>query len=395
MGVRSEVGFIPPLDGMRGVAVLWVMLFHFAALAAARGDPWIEAMGTIPILDAVIRNGYLGVDLFFLISGFLLTLPWFLHARAGDAAPRARAFYLRRVRRIVPAYYLQLLVLFAIVLPLLLGIDYWKHDLYVILYNAFAHAAFVHNLSPLSSASMSVNGALWTLAVEAQYYLFLPLLAPLFVRAPVIATIAAFIAATLWQLASRHGFDALVAWQMAMGAHWKWPESTVRHLLVTQLPAYLGHFALGTLLGRAWLAWRDRSLGDRSFPYLFAAGAAALAALLRYLGSGVAVWGDYTWLLSTLCLGALLFAAAAGKGPVARALLTRGPLAFLGRISYSAYLYHLLVLAVLLKHADAFPRIAVFPIFLAATVALSWLSWRFIEQPWQIMGSDPNSRREN
>lgn len=381
MGVRSEVGFIPPLDGMRGVAVLWVMLFHFAALGAGRGDPWIEAMDKLPLLDAVIRNGYLGVDLFFLISGFLLTLPWFLHARAGEAAPRAREFYPRRVRRIVPAYYLQLVVLFAIVLPLLLGIDYWKRDLYVILYNGFAHAAFVHNLSPLSSASMSVNGALWTLAVEAQYYLVLPLLAPLFVRAPVIATIAAFIAATLWQLASRHGLDGLVAWQMAMGAHWKWSEATVRHLLVTQFPAYLGHFALGTLLGRAWLEWRDRALGRRSFPYLFAAGAAALAALLGYLGSGVAVWGDYTWLLSTLCLGALLFAAAAGNGPIARALLAKGPLAFLGRISYSAYLYHLLVLAVLLKHADALPRYAVFPIFLAATLALSWLSWRFIEQP--------------
>ncbi|MGZ5033956.1 MAG: acyltransferase family protein [Usitatibacter sp.] len=383
MGVRSEVGAIPPLDGVRGIAVLWVMLFHFAALAGGRGDPWIEAMDKFPLLDAVIRNGYLGVDLFFLLSGFLLTLPWFLHARAGVAAPRTREFYLRRIRRIVPAYYAQLVILFAIVLPLLLGIDYWKHDLYVILYNVFAHAAFVHNLSPLSSASMSVNGALWTLAVEAQYYLLLPLLAPLFVRAPVVATIAAFIAAAAWQLASRHGFDALVAWQMAMGAHWKWSEAIVRHLLVTQLPAYLGHFALGTLLGRAWLEWRDRAPGRRSFPYLFAAGAAALAALLGYLRSGIAVWGDYTWMLSTLCLGTLLFAAAAGKGPIARALLARGPLAFLGRISYSAYLYHLLVLAVLLKHADTLPRAAVFPVFMFATVALSWLSWHFIEQPWQ------------
>jgi peptidoglycan/LPS O-acetylase OafA/YrhL len=381
MGVRSEVGFIPPLDGLRGVAILWVMLFHFTALRDAAGDPWVEALRQVPLLNAVIRNGYLGVDLFFLISGFLLTLPWFLHARAGQAAPSARKFYARRVRRIVPAYYLQLAVLFLVVLPLLLGgLGYWKRDMYVIIANVFAHAAFLHNTSPLTSASMSVNGALWTLAVEAQYYLLLPLLAPLFVRRPVATTLAAFALAALWQYAARHGFDAAVAWQMALGAHWGWPESNVRQMLLTQLPDYLGHFALGTLLGRAWLAWRERAAGGHaSSVLLVGAAVVALAALLAYLGSGVAVWGDYTWILSTLCLGTLLFAAVAGRGPFVEALLARGPLAFLGRISYSAYLYHLLVLVVLLKYADALPPLLAFPVFAAATVALAWLSWRFVE----------------
>jgi peptidoglycan/LPS O-acetylase OafA/YrhL len=382
MSVRSEIGFIPPLDGMRGIAVLWVMLFHFAALRDGAGDPWVQALGQAHVLNAVVRNGYLGVDLFFLISGFLLVLPWFVHARAGEAAPRARTFYARRFWRIAPAYYVQLAVLFLVVLPVMLGgLSYWKRDMYVVMVNIFAHATFLHNFSPLTSASMSVNGALWSLAIEAQYYLILPLTAPLFVRWPVRTTVAAFIVAAVWQHNARHGFDALVAWQVAQGHRWNWQEAPIRQLFVTQLPSYLGHFALGTLLGRAWLAWRERGYGARPFPFLFVAAWIAAGVLLAYLGTGIAIWKEQTWLLATSCLGVLLFAAVAGDGPGSRALLSKGPLAFVGRISYSAYLYHLLVLVLLMKYDVSFPPALIFPIFLVATLSLAWLSWRFIEQP--------------
>jgi peptidoglycan/LPS O-acetylase OafA/YrhL len=98
--------------------VAWVIAFHVYALRRTVGDPWVASMASSP-LEPVVGAGYLGVDLFFLISGFLLALPWFLHAGEGRAAPSARAFYARRVRRIVPAYYVQLVFLFAVVLPLL------------------------------------------------------------------------------------------------------------------------------------------------------------------------------------------------------------------------------------------------------------------------------------
>lgn len=380
MGVRSEIGLIAPLDGVRGIAILWVMLFHYTVLRDAAVDPWIEALRQARLPNAVIRNGYLGVDLFFLLSGFLLMLPWFLHARTGQAAPRAAEFYARRWRRIVPAYYLQLGILFAVVLPVLLGPGYWKRDLYVVIVNLGAHATFLHNTSPLTSASMSVNGALWTLAVEAQYYLLLPLLAPLFVRRPLATAMAAFAVAALWQVAARHGFASLVAWQVALGSHWGWPEANVRQVLLTQLPAYLGHFALGSLLGLAWLAWRRLATRARDRWLLAGSAAIALGMLLASLGSGVAVWGEHTWMLTTLCLGMLLFAAACGLGPVFDPLLASGPLAFLGRISYSAYLYHLLVLGILMKHAGALAPFLVFPAYIGTTLALAWLSWRLVEQ---------------
>lgn len=375
MGVRDDVGFIAPVEGLRGVAVLWVIAFHSVAVRAAAGDPWIDALASVPPLDALARNGHLGVDLFFLISGFLLTLPWVVRARDGRPAPSARAFYARRFWRIAPAYYLQLFVLFAVALPLLRGVDYWRGDLYVLAWNGIAHAGFLHNTSPLTSGSMGVNGALWTLAVEAQFYMLVPLAAPLFVRAPLASTAAAFALSAAWRAGAQHGFDGPVQAFLAAGAHWGWSEAVVRQLLLTQLPAYLGHFALGALLGAAWL--RRSHGGDAAAA--MAAGAAAV--LLLLFGTGGAWLGESTWLLTTALLGAVLYGCASST--TADRILGRGVLAIAGRISYSAYLYHLPLLALWMHFAPPLPAGAHLPAYLAGVAAVAWLSWRGIEVRWR------------
>ena len=377
MGVRAEIGFIAPLDGMRAVAVSWVVLFHYAVVRE-KADPWVAALAEARWLEAVVRNGYLGVDLFFLISGFLLTLPWLVRAHDGRPAPGVREFYLRRVRRIVPAYYVHLVLLFALFVPVVRGWSYLRQDAYVVAWNALAHAGFLHTTTPLTSGSLAVNGALWTLAVEAHYYVLVPLLAAAFVRTPMTAAVLAFIAAALWQHGARHGFEPLVAAQLRLGSHWSWSEATVRHLLLTQMPAYLGHFAFGTVLGRAWLAWR-RSPPPFGGGLLAAMSIAGAAALLQVLVSGRPVWGEQTWILTTLALGALLFSAAAASGPFARHVLGRGPMAFVGRVSYSAYLYHLPLLLVWTKYVPV-PGALSLPLYLALVLFVAWVSWRFVEQ---------------
>jgi peptidoglycan/LPS O-acetylase OafA/YrhL len=324
--VRAEAGNIAAIDGLRGLSVAWILLFHFVALRPS--DPWAGALRDAPLLGAAIARGPWAVQLFFLISGFLLTLPWLARARDGRPAPSTRAFYLRRIRRIVPAYYLQLALLFAVVMPLLFGADYWRHDLYVYAANALAHAAFMHNLSPLTSASLNVNGALWTLAVEAQFYLLLPLLAPVFVRTPWRFVIATAMINTFWLLGAWHGFDAVVRWHLEAGARWGWHEEAIRGLLAIQLPAYAFTFALGALLARLWLRHR-------------------------------------TWL----------------DHPAVQSVLARGPLAFMGRISYSAYLWHLPLLLVLQARTNVSPA-AFFPLYVATVAAVGWTSWRFVERPF-------------
>ncbi len=380
--VRAEVGEIGPLDGLRGIAVAWVIAFHVYALRAKLGDPWVDLMASSRFLEPVVGAGYLGVDLFFLISGFLLALPWFVHAAQGKPAPAALGFYARRVRRIVPAYYVQIVILFVVVLPLLRGPGYWRSDLYVYLYNAVAHAFFLHNTTPLTSGSMEVNGALWTLAVEAQFYILIPLLVPLFVRWTHAALAACFALAALWHIGVDSGLDGIVTAEMVLGARWGWPELIVRYLLLHQLPSYLAHFALGIVLGHAWLRWRAAQPPRVEEALVSVAAACALAVLYRFMAIDGRMLGELTWIVAPLCLAILLFRAVTTRLRFVQRLLARGPLASLGRISYSAYLYHLPLLLAWNAHARALPAWASLPLYLAALLALSWISWRFVEQPF-------------
>jgi len=381
-GVRAEIGTIASIDGLRGIAVLWVAAFHYVVVRSVAGihDPWIEALGHAPVLEALARNGYLGVDLFFLISGFLLAAPWFVHAREGIAAPPARGFYARRVRRIVPAYYLQLVFLFALVLPLLHGRKYWRSDVYVDLWNAAAHALFLQNTSPLTSGSLGANGALWTLAIEAQFYLLLPLVMPLFVRAPRRSLAASLALALAWQRAAAHGFEPWVQAEVAWGAHWGWTERTVRDVLAIQLPAFAGHLALGIALAGAWVRRREPPRDSRSTHLL---AILALGLLVAAITVGIAVTArEHARMLPMLALALLLWAAVASNDGVLRRILGQGPLAATGRWSYSMYLYHLPLLLLWNEYARAIGGWLAFPAYLGAAFAIAALSWRYAERPF-------------
>ncbi len=204
------------------MAVLWVIAFHYVVVRAAAGiaDPWLEALRAVQPVEVMVKNGYLGVDLFFAITGFLLVLPWLRHAQDSLPAPAALPFYRRRLARIVPAYWVQLAFLFFLFVPLLRGIEWWRLDFWFLLYNLGAHATFLHYTTPLSSASLVINGALWTLALEMQWYLLLPLAAPLFARRPWV-TSAILVALSLgWRWLAAHDLEALVRFDLALAARW-------------------------------------------------------------------------------------------------------------------------------------------------------------------------------
>ena len=379
-GVRSEVGFIAPIEGLRGIAVLWVIAFHYVTLRPA-DDPWIAHLGAVPALEVLVRNGYLGVDLFFLVTGFLLTLPWFRHAEESRAPPSAREFYRRRALRILPAYYVQLLLLFFVFLPLLLGWSFWKAHPAFTLDNFGAHLFLLHYTTPYTSASLGINGALWTLTLEAQYYLLLPLLAPLLVRAPLRTAGVLAAIALAWRWLAQHDLDTLVGIESAIGARWQIPEATIRHLVGTQLPAYLAHFAAGILAGRAWMKWLGDRVDRTAAIAWFVAALVALALLYRIHAPGGVILGEFTWFLIPVCLGVAMLALVSRGLPLSRILLANPPLAFVGRISYSVYLYHLPLLLLWNRFAPPLGWLS-FPAFLALTLLAGWASYHFVERPF-------------
>jgi peptidoglycan/LPS O-acetylase OafA/YrhL len=241
-GVRAEVSYITRPS--RGCAAWRCSGFSPSTTwSCAQGfvdDPWIRLVGSLETSGIIVRNGYLGVDLFFLITGFLLTLPWFRHASQGLPPPATREFYRAAgyVDRILPAYYVQLIFLFLVCLPLLRAMTFWKTDLAFYLVNFAAHVTMLFYTTPVTSASLSLNGALWTLALETQYYLLRPLLAPLFVRAPRITAGVMFALAIAWHWAALHDLKpwSTSRWRSALRPLLLRPRLP---LLTTQIPRLL------------------------------------------------------------------------------------------------------------------------------------------------------------
>lgn len=385
-GVRTEIGQIPAIEGLRGIAVLSVVLFHYVTVRAGRpNDPWVGVFTANAFIENLVRHGWLGLELFFLLTGFLLTLPWFKHALEGRASPSTREFWRRRVRRIVPAYYVQLVILFFVCLPLLMGTDFWARHTRFVVVNLLAHLGFLQYTSPVTSASLTLNGALWTLSLEAQYYLLLPLVAPLFVLRPRLAAVLFTALALAWRYAAMHDLAPLVALEMHLGAPWEIPEDKVRNLIATQLPGYMGHFALGILAGRVWIA-AAAARASRQRDLLSGLACLLAMALLYWTETtGPEVFGEFNWLLSLACLATILIAAVARRPAWGDVVLGNRALRFIGRVSYSMYLYHIPLVLIMHVRIPSSATWIAFPAYFAALVGVSWISYRYVEQPY--MGS--------
>ena len=183
-------------------------------------------------LQNVVRHGYMMVDEMLLLSGFLLALPVARRALAGtpaEAVEPPEAFYRKRFWRIVPSYYLVVMLMLIWALPQGLYRSGWA-----ILKDLWAHLTFTHTLFYDSYLLTPLSGVLWTLAVEVQFYLLWPLIARAYVRRP--------------------GRTCLVLVALAFSYRaWVYGESDCS-MYFNQLPAQLDLYACG--MGAAWLLAR-------------------------------------------------------------------------------------------------------------------------------------------
>jgi peptidoglycan/LPS O-acetylase OafA/YrhL len=314
LGRETSSGrYIPEIDGLRCLAIGSVVLFHLAWMVLPADVDRRAALAGEP-LTWVLLHGFIGVQLFFVISGFVLALPFAEARRPGGRAVGLGAYYLRRLTRLEPPYVICLLLLFglrAVRDPAAVG-DPLPHLL--------ASLFYVHNIA--YDAPSTINSVAWSLEVEVQFYLLVPLLTRVFaIAAP----------------AARRGLlvGAMLA-APALQSLWPAAPYGVSHSLLFQIQ----YFLAGFVLADCWLGgWQAAARGGGSWDAL---AAAALLAIVPAMNAGLA---------GQLALPPLMLAAAAGvfRGRRWNRLLTRPWITVVGGMCYTIYLYHLNILGNALK----------------------------------------------
>jgi peptidoglycan/LPS O-acetylase OafA/YrhL len=359
-GKPLRTSLFPGLDLLRGFAAISVVIYHVIELF-----DWPNRSGD-NLICHWFRLGWMGVDLFFVISGFVITLS---ALRLFDLNPAgfARTYCSRRLARIVPLHYLTCLLFVVFLTPALLSYRrFWWH--------ALAHLTFIHGFSPNTHGS--INGANWSLSVEMQFYVLILLLVPFLRRMRPMAVLAACIATSwIW----RALIFRFVHGQGQGGINLTW-------FAVMQLPGTLDEFGFGIALAigihRDFAGRLTRRLHAVRWLWPVVAVSAATVTL-QVFGMNAAFWESWPlvvfWrtLLGATCTLVVISACAIDDGWF---LAATAPLRYLGTISYGIYLWHLLVIIAirpLLVHQPA--RACLWT--LGLTVVLAALSWHFFEKP--------------
>ena len=350
---RTSIRHLCALDGLRGVALLGVLFFH---------------------AGGALRGGYLGVDLFFVLSGYLITsLLLGEHLATGRIA--LWPFWVRRARRLFPAL-LSLMPAIALYARLyakpveLAGI---RADAFATLaYVANWRAVFAHKSYWQLFAAPSPLEHTWSLAIEEQFYVVWPLLVALLLR--------------------RRGRKSLLAVTLVLAA------LSVATMIVFFDPEKTSRVYLGTdaraasILAGAALACvvvPETTFAPRTVRRLDVLGALSALALavmwFRLEGSSRFLYRGGFWLAELAVLVLILCAVSGSRSWVARALSIR-PLTFLGTISYGVYLWHWPVNVALTTERVHVRGFWLHVIQFAVTFAISLASYRWIEQPIRRQG---------
>ncbi|HUX62984.1 acyltransferase [Sulfuricella sp.] len=347
------------LDKLRGFAALSVVLYH-----VIEHTHWT----TYPTSGLFFwgRIGWMGVDLFFVISGLVITYSaWSLYHTQG--VDWKSHYWRRRLTRIVPLYLLTSAMYVTLVQP-----EWMSVSIKGILWHGVTHLLFIHNLFPGTHGS--INGVNWSIGVEMQFYFLVALVLPWIVRTSALVLIATF-------------FTIAWAWRAAVFGLLGDQGAFLLFQYTTQLPGTLDQFVLGILLCKIMLDPKYVSVAEwikQHYAIVILGGLVTGIVMFSIYINHADYWPN-NWMViffrtligAAAC--AIILSATLWPWKVPR-IMSR-PLDFLGEISYGIYLWHLPVIFSL-KRLGVGPGFPFLVWTLFVTIILATLSYYLFERSW-------------
>lgn len=405
--ITEQKNSIAALTGVRAIACFTVIFYHINLVTT---DPHIhiwtwDMIG--PMASAVAFAGWCGVTLFFVLSGFLLFMPYARALLFSAEWPDWKRYYIRRIFRIWPGYFISLCLMLVWLRP-----DYFQpqHRLDLLLFLTFF-------MDSTPQTFQAINGPFWTLAVEWQFYLLLPLLALAFSylvprrslqkRLWILTLCIGGVA--LWGLLTR-------VWRLNWEGNPFQPlllpkvvHTLIFFLFYGQNGKFLEDFAVGMFISVCYVLYQERNWSGitvflrRYSDWFWGVGILWLffmgiwyiwpplkALLSPWIGQST-VFADFSFALGYgCCIIAVLF------GPVYfRRPLEWGPLRCLGQLSYGVYMWHLPLLLwsipAMTALAQGWPRIFVYGLYWACIISVvlpfCYCFYLFIERPGIDLGA--------
>jgi peptidoglycan/LPS O-acetylase OafA/YrhL len=342
MRIQTHPAYRPDIDGLRAIAVLSVVFFH--------------------AFPSVLTGGFVGVDVFFVISGFLITGILYRESQLGQVS--LKSFYSKRVRRIFPA------LLLVLVFSLVIGWIALTSDEYTQLTrHGAAGAAFLSNVVFWRESGYFDNPAetkpllhLWSLAIEEQFYLFWPLIL-IYIFKPVkkiLIPIGVLIAASLSYSIWKIGVDAVGDFYSLLTRFWELLVGGFLACALVQAPDFANQYKKHiSLLGLVLLVAGAVLINRQSaFPGAWA--------LLPVLGAAALILSQGSF--------------------VNQKILSHPVLVGVGLISYPLYLWHWPLLSFARIFKGGTPDVAVRVELVVASFLLAWLTYQYVEKPIRTGG---------
>ncbi len=347
--ITSAGNYIPEIDGLRFIAIFWVVVWmHLPSLLNThlfKGKLFSD-----PYIVSVILEGGQGVSFFFMISGFILALP-FIKEKMRDGSPVSlKKYYLRRLTRLEPPYLAALLISFLLLIVI-------KNKSFTdLLPHLGASSVYMHNI--IYNSSSSVLGVAWSLEVEVQFYLLAPFLCFIFlIKHPLVRRILLVLLILLSGVYAYYSF-------------WKLP---------TMLPYFLCYFFSGMLLADLYCNGHKLKLNN-------GAGIIAGAGILLGLPFIISVHSLWFFLLKLFLMNAAFYLVLFNGG--LKKIMSRQFITIIGGMCYSIYLLHVLIMSGVSQGLAEMPLlhgpfgVIVYAVLLIAAVVLfSSVFYRLIEQP--------------